>query len=153
MSPAAEAVLPLRGQRALLLRTGRTWQMLGAGFAVWAEHQVFWEFLTILYVTIRFYVEIFFSKREDKSVLSVTAVIFLSLFVSHIFTTTLNFLVEVKGGIGCATTLDHMKPPIHEVLEVILWIPRLLLFSGRKGRHLRSQHRPGHPWGLVSPWN
>ena len=66
---------------------------------------------------------------------------FLSLFVAHLLTPTLTLLAEVKGGVDCEITLDHMKPPIYEILEAVFWIPRALLISGLEG-HLDQNYLP-----------
>ena len=76
----------------------------------------------------------FFSKKKISLYFWSLLLFFLLLFVSHLFTPTLNLPAEVKGGVGHVTTLDHVKPPIHDMLETILWIPSVLLFSGREGR-------------------
>lgn len=70
----------LKGQCAQLLRACRAWQLPEARFAVWAEHWIFWEILTILNVTTRFYVEICFSKEKGSLYFLVTAVIFSAPF-------------------------------------------------------------------------
>lgn len=68
--------------------------------------------------------------------------IFLSLFVAHLLTPILNLLAEVQGGVDREITLDHMKPPIYEILEAIFWIPRVLLFSGREGHLDQNYEKP-----------
>ena len=68
--------------------------------------------------------------------------IFLSLFVAHLLTPILNLLAEVKGGVDGEITLDHMKPPIYEILEAIFWIPRVPLFSGREGHVDQNYEKP-----------
>lgn len=102
LSPA-ERVLPLRGQHALLPRARRTWQNLGAGFAVWAEHVVFRELFMLLYVTLRFYAEIFFQMKREVYIFGDY---FFFLFVAHLLTPTLNLLAEVKGRVDCEITLE-----------------------------------------------
>lgn len=128
---------------ALMLRARRTWQNLGAGLAVWAEHLVFRELLILLYVTLRFYAEIFFQMKREVCIFGdYYFFIFLSLFVAHLLTPILNLLAEVKGGVDGEITLDHMKPPIYEILEAIFWIPRVPLFSGREGHVDQNYEKP-----------
>ena len=116
LSPA-QRVLPLRGQHALLPIARRTWQNLGAGCAVWAEHVVFREVFILLYVTLGFYAEIFF-KWKEKSIFSVITFFFF-LFVAHLLTPTLNLLAEVKGRVDCDITLEttYLWDTKHHLLD------------------------------------
>lgn len=115
-------------------KSRQAWPVLGTEFAVW------WEVLRNSHNSLCNYQilcwDFFFSRRVEKSVFSVTAVTyFLYLFLFLIlFTPTLNFLDEERGGVDC-TTLDHLKPPIYEMLEFSFWILRVLQFSAAE-RHL-----------------